>query len=94
MAEKFEIGESTAKIMKFKESRKIIELTPPHVPKGETQTGDFCSGCEFYDDVSGWGIGPWSKDTGSKGGNPLFQEKKSIYKKKRNTDERDFHQLV
>ena len=48
MAEKFEIGESTAKIMKFEESRKIIELTPPHVPKGETQTGDFCSGCEFY----------------------------------------------
>ena len=43
MAEKFEIGESTAKIMKFEESRKIIELTPPHVPKGETQTGDFCS---------------------------------------------------
>ena len=53
MTEKFEIGKSMTQIIKFAESRQIIELTPPYEPEGETQIGDLYSGCEFYDDVNG-----------------------------------------
>ena len=53
MTEKFEIGKSMTKIIKFAESRQIIELTPPYEPEGETHIGDLYSGFHFYDDVSG-----------------------------------------
>ena len=52
MTENFEIGTSMTKIIKFAESRQIIELTPPYEPEGETQIGDLDFGLEFHDYVS------------------------------------------